>query len=149
MSANRSTLSPTATVESVGHSSTPCYDDGAPPPASSFRWPQLWWHAGTYFELLNSYRRGDIEPLLTTFAESARTAAAQSRVTATRLDDIADEWRERVEPVRNGSAVVKLLTLLPSRQSCHQKMPAPWWTLPAAACSRQSTDSSTQALFAL
>ncbi len=68
-----------------------------------------------YFELLNSYRRGDIEPLLATFAESARIAAAQSRVTATRLDDIADEWREQVGPARSGSAVVKLLTLLPSR----------------------------------
>jgi Fic family protein len=68
-----------------------------------------------YFDLLNSYRRGDIEPLLTTFAESARIAAAESRNTATRLNDIADEWREMVGPVRSGSAAAKLLTLLPTR----------------------------------
>ncbi|HST49590.1 Fic family protein [Jatrophihabitans sp.] len=68
-----------------------------------------------YFELLHSYRRGDIDPLLTTFAESARIAAAQSRVTATRLNDITDEWRERVGSIRSGSAAAKLLTLLPTR----------------------------------
>src|SRR3954468_23865999 len=68
-----------------------------------------------YFRLLNSYRRGDIEPLLTTFAESARIAASESRVTATRLKDIAAEWREMVGPVRSGSTAARLLSLLPSR----------------------------------
>jgi Fic family protein len=68
-----------------------------------------------YFELLNSYRRGDIEPLLTTFATSARSAATESRHTAARLNDITDEWREMVGVVRSGSAVAKLLAVLPTR----------------------------------
>ncbi len=68
-----------------------------------------------YFDLLNCYRRGDIEPLLRTFAESARIAAAESRRTAVRLDDIAQEWHETVGPVRRGSATAKLLAVLPAR----------------------------------
>ena len=68
-----------------------------------------------YFELLNSYRRGDIEPLLTTFADSARIAASESRTTAVRLDELASEWREMVGPQRSGSAAAKLLALLPTR----------------------------------
>ena len=68
-----------------------------------------------YFELLNSYRRGHVEPLLRTFAESAQVAAAESRRTAGRLNDITDEWRDAVGPLRKESATAKLLALLPSR----------------------------------
>jgi Fic family protein len=68
-----------------------------------------------YFELLNAYRQADLEPLLTTFAEAARIAASESRVTAHRLEEISGEWRDMVGPVRGGSATVTLLTLLPTR----------------------------------
>jgi Fic family protein len=68
-----------------------------------------------YFGLLDSYRRGEIEPLLTTFADSARIAAAESRITAVRLQEISAEWRAMVGNVRSSSATVKLLALLPTR----------------------------------
>jgi Fic family protein len=68
-----------------------------------------------YFDLLNSYRRGDIRPLIATFAESSRIAASESHVTATRLSEIPAEWRGMVGPTRRGSAAAGLLALLPSR----------------------------------
>jgi Fic family protein len=67
-----------------------------------------------YFDLLDAYRTGDVRPLLTTFAESARIAAAESQVTAERLTEIPDEWG-RVVKARAGSAGAQLLALLPSR----------------------------------
>lgn len=72
-------------------------------------------HRDRYFDLLNSYRRGDVRPLIATFAESSRIAASESRVTATRLSEIPGEWRGMVGPARGGSAAAKLLELLPSR----------------------------------
>jgi Fic family protein len=67
-----------------------------------------------YFDVLNSYRAGDLRPLIATFALSARIAAAESRVTAGRLADIPREWEESVGPMRQGSAAAKMLGLLPS-----------------------------------
>jgi Fic family protein len=65
-----------------------------------------------YFDVLNNYRVGDLRPLIATFAQSARVAAAESRVTADRLGDIPSEWREFVGPMRRGSAAAKILSLL-------------------------------------
>jgi Fic family protein len=67
-----------------------------------------------YFDLLDAYRTGDVRPLLVTFADAARIASAESRVTAGRLTEIPEEWRGVVRP-RAGSAGAKLLALLPSR----------------------------------
>jgi Fic family protein len=72
-------------------------------------------HRERYFEVLNAYRSGEIRPLLASFAESSRIAAAESRITATRLGEIPTEWRELVGSMRRGSAVAKLLDLLPAR----------------------------------
>jgi Fic family protein len=67
-----------------------------------------------YFGALTTYRAGDLRPLLTTFATFSKTAAAESRTTAERLDSIPGEWRDMVGPVRRSSATDKLLVLLPS-----------------------------------
>ncbi len=67
-----------------------------------------------YFELLNAYRTGDVRPLIATFAESSRIAAAESQLTASRLGEIPKEWRAVVK-ARAGSAAARLLAQLPSR----------------------------------
>ncbi|MEO7261756.1 MAG: Fic family protein [Jatrophihabitantaceae bacterium] len=72
-------------------------------------------HRDRYFDLLDAYRTADVMPLIATFAESSRLAAAESRRTASRLIEIPVEWRGMVGPVRGGSAAAKLLALLPAR----------------------------------
>jgi Fic family protein len=67
-----------------------------------------------YFDVLNSYRAGDLRPLVRTFGLSSRVAAAESRITASRLREIPHEWRENVGPIRGGSAASTILSLLPS-----------------------------------
>jgi Fic family protein len=69
-------------------------------------------HRERYFEVLNAYRRGQVGPLLTSFAQSSRIAASESRITATRLSEIPSEWQELVRPTRRHSAVAKLLAVL-------------------------------------
>lgn len=69
----------------------------------------------TYFEVLNRYRDGEVGPLITTFAESARIAASESHITAIRLGEIPAEWRESIGRVRRGGAPDKILDLLLSR----------------------------------
>ncbi len=71
-------------------------------------------HRERYFGALNTYRAGDLRPLIVTFANSSKTAAAESRTTAEHLAEIPDEWRNMVGPTRRHSATDKLLQLLPS-----------------------------------
>lgn len=71
-------------------------------------------HRERYFGALNAYRDGDLRPLIVTFANSSKTAAAESRTTAERLAEIPVEWRNMVGPLRRHSATEKLLLLLPS-----------------------------------
>ncbi len=49
-------------------------------------------HRERYFDALNAYRLGQVRPLLTSFAQAARAAAAESRITAVRLGQIPAEW---------------------------------------------------------
>jgi fido (protein-threonine AMPylation protein) len=72
-------------------------------------------HRERYFDLLDAYRRGEVRPLLASFAESSRIAASESRVTATRMGEIPGDWRDLVGPLRSGSAAAKLLEILPAR----------------------------------
>ena len=65
-----------------------------------------------YFDVLGSYRSGDLAPLVGTFVRSTRIAAAESRITAQRLHEIPSQWRELTGPVRRGSAAAKILALL-------------------------------------
>lgn len=67
-----------------------------------------------YFDLLNTYREGDVRPLIATFAESSRIAATEAQVTAGRLGEIPAEWRAMVK-ARAGSAAAQLLAQLPAR----------------------------------
>lgn len=69
-------------------------------------------HREQYFDILNAYRRGQVGPLLTSFAQSSRIAATESRTTAARLSEIPCEWQELVGPSRRHSAVTKLLGVL-------------------------------------
>ncbi len=71
-------------------------------------------HRERYFGALNAYRTGDLRPLILTFANSSKTAAAESRTTAERLAEMPVEWRDMVGPIRRHSATDKLLLLLPS-----------------------------------
>jgi Fic family protein len=71
-------------------------------------------HRDRYFDLLNSYRDGNVRPLMASFADASRIAAVESRTTASRLAAIPSEWQEMVGHVRNGSAAAKLLTVLAS-----------------------------------
>lgn len=67
-----------------------------------------------YFELLDTYRSGDIGPLIEAFAGGARIAAAESLVTAQRLRQLPTEWAEMVGAPRQGSAAKALISLLPT-----------------------------------
>lgn len=67
-----------------------------------------------YFGALNTYRAGDLRPLIVTFANASRTAAVESRTTAQCLAEMPVEWRNMAGPVRRGSATDKLLVLLQS-----------------------------------
>lgn len=72
-------------------------------------------HRDRYFDTLTAYRGGDLTPLLTAFTAASRIAAAQSRVTATRLAELPEQWREQTGPLRAGSAAARLLAMLQAR----------------------------------
>jgi len=69
-------------------------------------------HRDRYFDLLGDYRDGDPRSMVASFAISSRIAAAESRLTASRLNEIPKEWRGMVGRVRTESITDKLLTLL-------------------------------------
>lgn len=62
-----------------------------------------------YFDALNEYRKGNLEPLLSSFAIAARIAAEESATTADRLSELPGQWRSRVSNLRKGSATDRLL----------------------------------------
>ncbi|WP_251151358.1 Fic family protein [Cellulosimicrobium sp. Marseille-Q4280] len=66
-----------------------------------------------YFELVNGYRTGDVEPFALYLADATARAAEEAAVSAERLIALPEQWRERVRP-RSGSAAAALLPLLPS-----------------------------------
>jgi Fic family protein len=72
-------------------------------------------HRDRYFDLLGRYRGGEVRPIIESFADASRIAAAESRITASRLAEVPTEWLDLVGPVRAGSAAAKLLALLPAR----------------------------------
>ena len=69
-------------------------------------------HRDRYFDLLGEYRRGDIEPLIESFATATLLAAQESRATAARLAELPGEWRTTLGRVRSPSATASLLELL-------------------------------------
>jgi Fic family protein len=70
-------------------------------------------HRDRYFDQLTAYRGGDPGPLTLGFAVASHIAAAESRVTARRLDEIPELWQHDIGNVRADSAAARLLALLP------------------------------------
>jgi Fic family protein len=64
-------------------------------------------HRDRYFDLLGDYRDGDPRSMIASFAISSRIAAAESRLTASRLNEIPKEWRDLVGRIRTGSITDK------------------------------------------
>jgi Fic family protein len=64
-----------------------------------------------YFEALNSYRLGLIEPIISVFADAARDAIANGRQLASDLHTAEARWRERLT-VRSDSGAAKLVARL-------------------------------------
>jgi hypothetical protein len=70
-------------------------------------------HRDRYFDLLDTYRTGHVQPLVLALSTATRIAAAEARVTADRVLELPDRWREMLGPVRTGSATDRLLDRLP------------------------------------
>jgi len=70
-------------------------------------------HRDRYFDLLDEYRTGHVQPLVLAFSTATRIAAAEARVTADRVVELPDRWRVVLGPVRTGSATDRLLNRLP------------------------------------
>jgi Fic family protein len=70
-------------------------------------------HRDRYFDLLDEYRTGHVEPLVVAFSSATRIAAAEARVTADRVVEFPGHWREMAGRVRTGSATDRLLAGLP------------------------------------
>jgi Fic family protein len=62
-----------------------------------------------YFSALDAFREGDLEPILMRFAGAALIAAEEASVTAERLRQLPDEWRESLGRTRRGSAPMLLV----------------------------------------
>jgi Fic family protein len=69
-------------------------------------------HRDRYFDLLTDYRDGRLASLLLSFAFSTRLAAAESRVTAQRLEAIPQAWEALTGTLRSDSAAARLLPML-------------------------------------
>lgn len=61
-----------------------------------------------YFELLGRYRAGHVEPIISAFSEASLIAAKESRLTATRIAELPNQWLERAG-VRRGSTSARLI----------------------------------------
>ena len=64
-----------------------------------------------YIEALTSYRRGDLEPIVTAFAISSLHAVAHGRTMWRRLDQVRHKWAKAVQ-ARSDSAVWRLMEVL-------------------------------------
>jgi Fic family protein len=67
-----------------------------------------------YFDVLGDYRDGDAGPIVRGFSKASGIAAGEARVSATRIAEMPQEWRDRVR-ARRGSAASRLLDDLPLR----------------------------------
>jgi hypothetical protein len=65
-----------------------------------------------YFASLESFRNGDLEPILRSFASASRIAANESAVTANNLIQISVDWQQVLGRSRKDSAPNRLLELL-------------------------------------
>lgn len=65
-----------------------------------------------YFSLVNGYRTGEVDAFAMYLADSTFRATREAAVSAQRLVELPDRWRERIRP-RSKSAVEALVNLLP------------------------------------
>ncbi|MFZ2502917.1 MAG: Fic family protein [Nocardioides sp.] len=65
-----------------------------------------------YFDALDSYRAGDVGPLLASFARGAAIAAEEAGTTARRLAEMPSQWRSAAMNPRGGSAASALIDTL-------------------------------------
>lgn len=65
-----------------------------------------------YFQALNEFRDGDVEPILTSFTMSAHIAAEESETSARRIAHLPQQWRDQLGRLRRGSATDRLLELV-------------------------------------
>jgi Fic family protein len=63
----------------------------------------------SYFDALGAYREGDAGPIVGLFAVGSRIAAQESRITAERLAQMPDQWREAAGSPRRGSAAANIV----------------------------------------
>lgn len=62
-----------------------------------------------YFAALDTFREGDLEPIMRRFAGAALIASEEATVTAGRIRQLPDEWREGLGRTRRGSAPMLLI----------------------------------------
>jgi Fic family protein len=67
-----------------------------------------------YFDALIGYRRGDAASLVSYLARAAEAAAGEAAVSAQRLQEMPEAWRDAVRP-RAGSSAASLIDLLVTR----------------------------------
>ena len=65
-----------------------------------------------YFQALDAYRQGNLEPLVLSFAHAAQVSAEESTLTADRIVQLPQEWRDQLKSLRKGSATDRLLDLV-------------------------------------
>lgn len=65
-----------------------------------------------YFAVLDDYRAGNPEPIISSFATASAIAAHESLTTARRVAEFPEQWRDAAGHPRNGSAPAKLLAKL-------------------------------------
>ncbi|MFC4243080.1 Fic family protein [Gryllotalpicola reticulitermitis] len=64
-----------------------------------------------YFDMVNRYRDGYLDPFIQSMARSTQIASQEARVSVTRIRELPTEWAETVRP-RSGSAAHTLLSVL-------------------------------------
>ena len=67
-----------------------------------------------YFDVLTRYREGEPEPIIAAFSRASTLAAQESRVTAARIAEFPQAWRDAVGRIRSDSATARLLDVLPA-----------------------------------
>ena len=65
-----------------------------------------------YFEALDAYRSGDLEPIVGLFAFASLAASQESSVTAIRIRELPDQWLADLGRSRRGSAPLVLMDFL-------------------------------------
>jgi Fic family protein len=65
-----------------------------------------------YFDHLDAYRVGEVEPIIASLTVAAEIAALESQRSAGNLAAIPERWRDQVGRLRTGSATARLLDVL-------------------------------------